>query len=138
VAPWVPLPVPLLSVNTWRSTKITVVSYRWLLTDLCRASPFTERLTLGKEVFAECLSMSSVLLSVNVVVTESVTLPSAVLGKEFFVEYPTKNTQQNAEHSAKSWIPVVFAYIQGFYLCYFRSKNMGACTMLHLNYCNTL
>jgi hypothetical protein len=39
--------------------------------------------------------MSSVLLSVNGVVTESVTLSSAALDKEFFDECPTK------KHSAK-------------------------------------
>ena len=34
--------------------------------------------------------MPSVLLSVNVVVTESRTSPSAALGKDFFVEYGEK------------------------------------------------
>jgi hypothetical protein len=34
--------------------------------------------------------MPSVLLSVNVVVTESVTLPSATIGKDVFAECPTK------------------------------------------------
>jgi hypothetical protein len=64
-------------------------------------------LTLDKEVFAECLSIPSVLLSINVVVTESRTLPSAALDKKFFVECPTKNTWQSLEHSAKSRILVV-------------------------------
>jgi hypothetical protein len=43
-----------------------------------------------------------VLLSVNVLVTESRTLPSVALGKD-----PTESTGQSAEHSAKSQIPVV-------------------------------
>jgi hypothetical protein len=50
--------------------------------------------------------MPRVLLSVNVVVTESRTLPSAALGKEFFAKCPIKSTRQSAEHSAKSRIPV--------------------------------
>jgi hypothetical protein len=60
----------LLSANAWRSAKVTAVSYKQLLTVLCRVSPFTEYVAL---VFVGCLSMPSVLLSVNVVVTESVT-----------------------------------------------------------------
>ena len=52
-----------------------------------------------------------VLLSVNSVVTESRTLPSAALSKDFFVEYPTKSTRQSAEHSAKSRIWVVIESI---------------------------
>jgi hypothetical protein len=92
----------LPSANVWRSAKVTTDSYRRLLTALCRASSFVERVALDKEVFAECLSMSSVLLSVNEVVTESVTLLSAALDKEVFAECPTKNTRQSAEHSAKS------------------------------------
>jgi hypothetical protein len=67
----------LRSANVWRLAKITVVSYRRLLTALCRASPFAECLTLDKDVFVECMSMPSVLLLVNMVVTESRTLPSA-------------------------------------------------------------
>jgi hypothetical protein len=42
-------------------------------------------LTLGKDVFAECISVPRVLLSVNAIVTESRTLPSArqkALGKK--------------------------------------------------------
>jgi hypothetical protein len=64
------------SGNAWRSAKVTVVNYRRLLTTLCRASPFADRVALGKEVFIECLSMPSVLHSVNGIVTESVILPS--------------------------------------------------------------
>jgi hypothetical protein len=51
--------------------------------------------------------MSSVLLSVNVVVTESVTLAIAVLDKEFFIKCPTKSTRQSAEHWTKRRISVV-------------------------------
>jgi hypothetical protein len=48
-----------------------------------------------------------VLLSANVLVTESRTLPSAALGKGFFAEFLTKSTRQCGEHSTKSRIPVV-------------------------------
>jgi hypothetical protein len=51
--------------------------------------------------------MPRVLVSVNVVVTESRTLPSATLGKDFFAECPTKSTRQSVVHSAKSQIMVV-------------------------------
>jgi hypothetical protein len=74
----------LSSANTRRSAKITVISYRRTLTALCRAPPFAECLTLGKDFFTECISMPRVLLSVNTLVTESRTLPSAqqkALGK---------------------------------------------------------
>jgi hypothetical protein len=50
------------------SVKVTIVSYRRLLMALCRASLFAEYLVLGKAVFAKCLPVPSVLLSVNVVV----------------------------------------------------------------------
>jgi hypothetical protein len=53
--------------------------------------------------------MPRVLHSVNELVTESRTLPSAALGKGFFAECPTKSTRQSAEHSAKARIPVVFS-----------------------------
>jgi hypothetical protein len=52
--------------NSRRSAKITAVSYRRLLTTLCRES-----------LFAECISVPSVLLSVNMLVTESRSLSSA-------------------------------------------------------------
>jgi hypothetical protein len=67
----------LPSAKACRSAKITTISYRRLLTSLCRASPFVECSTLGKAVFAECLPVSRVLFSVNMVVTESRTLQSA-------------------------------------------------------------
>jgi hypothetical protein len=74
----------LPSANARRSAKITAVSYRWLLTALCRGPPFAECLALGKDFFVECIYVPRVLLSVNAVVTESRTLPSArqkALGK---------------------------------------------------------
>jgi hypothetical protein len=71
----------LPTANVWRSAKLTAVKYRRLFTALCRTSPFVECLTLGKEVVAECLSMPSVLCSINVVVAESVIPPSVALGK---------------------------------------------------------
>jgi hypothetical protein len=74
----------LPSANVWHSAKLTVVKYRRLLMALCRASPFDECLTLGKEVVVECLSMLSVLWSVNVVVAASAISPSVVLAKDFF------------------------------------------------------
>jgi hypothetical protein len=51
--------------------------------------------------------MLSVLCSVKVLVTESVTLLSATLDKEFFAECQGKSTRQSAECSAKSRISVV-------------------------------
>jgi hypothetical protein len=62
--------------------KITALSYRRLLTALCRAPSFAEGLALGKGFFAECLSVLRVLSSVNAVITENRTLPSTALGKE--------------------------------------------------------
>jgi hypothetical protein len=52
--------------------------------------------------------MPSVLSSVKVVVTESLSLPNVALGKEVFVECPTKDTRQSSEHSTKSRIPIVY------------------------------
>jgi hypothetical protein len=97
----------LPSAEAWCSAKITVVSYGRLLTALCRAPSFVECSALGKDFFAECISVLRVLLSVNAVVTESSTLPGASLGKDVFVECPIESTRQSAEHSAKSRIPVV-------------------------------
>jgi hypothetical protein len=97
----------LPSARTRLSVKITAVSFRRWLTAICRALPFAECLTLGKDVFVECFPVPRVLVSVNVVVIESRTSPSAALGKDFFAECPTKNTRQSAKHSAKSRILVV-------------------------------
>jgi hypothetical protein len=69
---------------------------------------------LGKAVFAECLPVPRVLLSVNVVVIESRTLPSTALDKDLFTECPTKNTRQSAEHSANNRIPIVALFVHYF------------------------
>jgi hypothetical protein len=69
----------LPSVKARHSAKITVVSYRRLLTALCRASSFAECLAHSAK-----LSLPRVLLSVNTVITESRTLSSVrqkALGK---------------------------------------------------------
>jgi hypothetical protein len=87
----------LSRVKARLSAKVTIIIYRRLLRALSRASPFSECLTLDKAVFAECLPVPRVLLSVKVVVTESVTLPSVALDKEFFAECPTESTRQIAE-----------------------------------------
>jgi hypothetical protein len=47
---------------------------------------FAECLPLGKLVFTECISVSSVLHSINEIDTECRTLLSAALGKEVFAE----------------------------------------------------
>jgi hypothetical protein len=117
----------LPSAKAWCSAKITVVSYRRLLTALCRALPFTECSTLGKDFFAECISMPRVLLSVNEIATKSRTLPSAALGKDFFVECPIESTRQNIEHSAKSRILVVARSLRAFRLSFIFSKCMQVC-----------
>jgi hypothetical protein len=51
--------------------------------------------------------MPSVLLLVNVVVTDSRIVPSVALDKDLFVECLTKSNRQSLEHSTKSQIPVV-------------------------------
>jgi hypothetical protein len=76
----------LPSAKARRSAKITIVSYRHLLMALCRASLFVECLVLGKAVFAECLPVPRVLLSVNMFFTENRNLPIAALDKEVFAE----------------------------------------------------
>jgi hypothetical protein len=70
-------------------------------------APFAECLTLDKLVFAECHPVPSVQHSVKGLFAESLTLPSAALGKAFFAECPTKGTRQRIQHSAKPRIPVV-------------------------------
>jgi hypothetical protein len=54
------------------------------------SATFAECSALGKEVFAERISVPRVLHSVNELVTGSRTLPSAALDKGFFAECPTK------------------------------------------------
>ena len=86
----------LPSVRPWCLAKITIVIYRCLLTVLCQVSPFTECWTLGKEIFAECLAMPSVLPSVKAVDTESHPLLRVALTKAVFAECPIKSTQQSS------------------------------------------
>jgi hypothetical protein len=87
--------------------RLTAVSFRTAADGRLPRAFFAECQTLGKHVFAECGPVPSVLRSVNQLVTESRTLPSAALGKAFFAECPTKGTRQRVRHSAKSRIPVV-------------------------------
>jgi hypothetical protein len=82
----------LSSARTRLSANITAASFRRRLTALCRVLSLAEYLALGKDVFAVCFPFLRVLLSVNVVVTESRTLLSArrkTLGK-------APSTQQRA------------------------------------------
>jgi hypothetical protein len=65
---------------------------------------------LPSATFAESFSVPSFLHSVNQLVTESRTLPSAALGKAAFAKCPTKSTRQRVRHSAKARIPVVYIY----------------------------
>jgi hypothetical protein len=69
------------------------------------------KLTKGINALSECFPVPRV-LSVNVVVTESRTLPSAALDKDFFVKCPIKSTWQSVEHSTKSQIPVVCGVVR--------------------------
>jgi hypothetical protein len=58
-------------------------------------------------VFAKCLSIPSVSLSVNEVIAESCISPRVAHGKVCFAECSTKCTRQSTEHSIKSRISVV-------------------------------
>jgi hypothetical protein len=79
---------------------------------LCRVPTFgpRQRLTgdgpLPSATFADCVSVPSVLHSVNELVTESRTLPNAALGNDFFAECPRKSIRQRGWHSSKARIPV--------------------------------
>jgi hypothetical protein len=61
--------------------RLTIVSFRTAADGPLPSATFAECLTLGKHVFAESFSVPSVLHSVNQLVTESRTSPSAALGK---------------------------------------------------------
>jgi hypothetical protein len=87
--------------------RLTAVSFRTAADGRLPSAFFAECQILGKHVFAECGPVPSVLRSVKRLVTESRTLPSAALGKAFFVECPTKGTRQRIRHSTKPRIPVV-------------------------------
>jgi hypothetical protein len=58
----------------------------------------------------------SVVHSVNKLFIERRTLPSATLGKVFFVECPIKSTRQSRRHSAKARIPVVALVFETLFL----------------------
>jgi hypothetical protein len=73
-----------------------VVSYRRLLTVLYRAPTFADCSELDKVVFAECLPVPRVLLSVNAV-----------------VNFAECGTCQSTEDLAKSKIPVVTSDFYG-------------------------
>jgi hypothetical protein len=88
--------------------RLTAVSYRTTADGPLPSATFAECLTLGKHVFAESFSVSSVLHSVNKLVIESRTSPSAALSKASFAECPIKGTRQRIQHSAKPAIPIVF------------------------------
>jgi hypothetical protein len=75
--------------------RLTAVSYRTADDGPLPSVTFVECLTLGKHVFAESFPVPSVLHSVNQLVTESRTSPSAALSKTFFCRVPDKR------HSAK-------------------------------------
>jgi hypothetical protein len=83
------------------------VSFRTAADGPLPNATFAECFTLGKRVFAEWGPVSSVQHSVKRLVAESLTLPSAALGKACFAECPTKGTRQRGRHSAKPRIPVV-------------------------------
>ena len=87
--------------------RLTAVSFGTAADGPLPRAPFAECLTLGKLVFAECRPVPSVQHSVKGLFAESLTLPSAALGKAFFAECPTKGTRQRIQHSAKPRIPVV-------------------------------
>ena len=87
--------------------RLTAVSFGTAADGPLPRAPFAECLTLGKLVFAEWGPVPSVQHSVKRLFAESLTLPSAALGKAFFAECPTKGTRQRIQHSAKPRIPVV-------------------------------
>jgi hypothetical protein len=93
--------------NLGSRQRLTAVSFRTAADGPLPSATFAECFTLGKRVFAECCPVPSVQHSVKRLVSESLTLPSATLGKACFAECPTKGTRQRGRHSAKPRIPVV-------------------------------
>ena len=87
--------------------RLTAVSFGTAADGPLPRAPFAECSTLGKLVFAEWGPVPSVQHSVKRLVAESLSLPSAALGKSFFAECLTKGTRQRGRHSAKPRIPVV-------------------------------
>jgi hypothetical protein len=86
--------------------RLTAVSFGTAADGPLTSAHFAECFTLDKSVFAEWCPVPSVQHSVKRLVAESLTLPSAALGKAFFAECPTKGTRQRDRHSANSRIPV--------------------------------
>jgi hypothetical protein len=93
--------------NLGSRQRLTAASFRTAADGPLPSATFAECCTLGKRVFAECVPVPSVQHSVKRLVAESLTLPSAALGKAFFAECPTKATRQRGRHSTKPRIPVV-------------------------------
>jgi hypothetical protein len=89
--------------------RLTTVSFGTAADSPLPRAPFAECLTLDKLVFAECSPVPSVQHSVKGLFAESLSLPSAALGKDLFAECPTKSTRQRIQHSAKPVIPIVHA-----------------------------
>jgi hypothetical protein len=87
--------------------RLTAVSFGTVADGSLPSAPFAECLTLGKRVFTEWSPVPSVQHSVTRLFAESLTLPSAALGKIVFAECPTNDTRQRSRHSAKPRIPVV-------------------------------
>jgi hypothetical protein len=73
--------------------RLTAVSFGTAADGPLPRAPFVECLTLGKLVFAECSPVPSVQHSVQGLFAESLSLPSAALGKDLFAECPTKSTR---------------------------------------------
>jgi hypothetical protein len=74
--------------------RLTIVSFRMAADGPLPSATFAECFALGKRVFAEWGPVPSVQHSVKRLVAESLTLPSAALGKACFAECPTKGTRQ--------------------------------------------
>jgi hypothetical protein len=100
------------TLGSWQ--RLTAVSFGTAADGPLPSAHFAECFTLGKSVFAEWGPVPSVQHSVKRLVAESLTLPSAALGKAFFAECPTKGTRQRGRHSAKPGFPVV---MKKFFLC---------------------
>jgi hypothetical protein len=107
----------LPSANPGTRQRLTAVSFGTAADGPLPSASFAECLTLGKRVFTEWRPVPSVQHSVKRLVAESLTLPSAALGKAFFAECPTKGTRQRGRHSAKPRNPVVPADVNQVQVC---------------------
>jgi hypothetical protein len=105
--------------------RLTAVSFGTAADGFLPRAPFAECLTLDKLVFAECCPLPSVQHSVKSLFAESLTLPSAALGKAFFAECPKKGTRQRSQHSAKPRIPVVHALAPGVAYLHIALRRLG-------------